>query len=419
MMLDLILSKSAEDNFISVAYNYEDMARLHSCKYKVRRLSLQPGVDGATSETLATSMSQVRAYVQCRESQYIPPLSRFKYLRVLAFEFPSHTVDLTAIGHLFLLRYLKVSGTYAIVAFPAKLQGLVHLQTLVVHSERTKSFPSDISCLANLFHLELPSGIGLPEGIKKMKSVRTLRCCDLSKSLLEDIKGLGELTNLKELYLNTYQDKCLTLEQEDALVSSIGMLRDLKCLFLGWERGCSDPDSQLDSLHDPPPRLEELCLLGWELRRVPKWIGEQWCLRILELHMLHLSSDEVRVLGELPSLVYVRLYVSGVSPAKVVVGMRLFPVLEDFWFACNKDVNVYLSFEAGAMPKVQTLTLLFRWTEWRGGTPVGMECLPCLQDIKVWHLSDNNQKDVRAQVESAFKDAASLHPRHPSVSFYC
>uniref|UniRef100_N1QP66 Disease resistance R13L4/SHOC-2-like LRR domain-containing protein n=1 Tax=Aegilops tauschii TaxID=37682 RepID=N1QP66_AEGTA len=145
------------------------------------------------------------------------------------------------------------------------------------------------------------SGIGLPEGIKKMKSIRTLRCWDMQKSLLEDIKGLGELTNLTELDLSTYQDVCLTLEQEDALVSSIGTLRDLKRLFLDWECRCSDPDSQMDSLHDPPPRLEELYLPNWQLIRVPKWIGELCCLQMLGLQVLHLSSDEVRVLGELPS----------------------------------------------------------------------------------------------------------------------
>nr|UBY07531.1 NBS-LRR disease resistance protein [Dasypyrum villosum] len=424
MMLDLILSKSREDNFISVAYNYEDMARLHNCKYKVRRLSLQSRVVGAKSEVLATSVSQVRSYARFEESQYTPPLSQFKYTRVLAFEFPSNwntTVDLTAIGHLFLLGYLKVSAFYASIALPAKIQGLVHLRTLVVNCYRMQSLPSDISCLANLSHLVLPSGVGLPERTKKMKSLRTLRCWNMSKSSLEDIKGLGELANLKELCLSNYGSKCLTLEQEDALVSSIGMLRDLKHLFLGWERGCSDPDRQLDSLHDPPPRLEVLNLSNWEFRRVPKWIGELCCLRILDLHVLHLASDEVRVLGELPALVSVKLCVSDVSQDKVVVGMGLFPVLEDFWFKSDKDVDVYLSFEAGAMPKVQKLTLQFIWTEWRGATPVGMECLPCLQEIKVWLIptsikSDKNRKDVRADIESAFKSAVSLHPRHPFVT---
>ncbi|KAI4978796.1 hypothetical protein ZWY2020_015549, partial [Hordeum vulgare] len=220
MMLDLIISKSTEDNFISVAYNYEDVARLHSSEYMVRRLSLQSGVAGATSETPATSMSQVRSYARFEESQYTPPLSQFKYLRVLAFDFPSclrTTVDLTAISHLFLLRYLKVSSYLSVVALPTEIQGLVHLQTLMVYCKVTQSFPLDISCLVNLFHLELPEDVGLPEGIKKMKSLCTLRCSDMSKSSLEDIKGLCELTNLKELDLTLHVCKCLTLKQEDAL----------------------------------------------------------------------------------------------------------------------------------------------------------------------------------------------------------
>ncbi|XBH60074.1 hypothetical protein VPH35_114718 [Triticum aestivum] len=377
MMLDLILSKSTEDNFISVAYNYEDMARLPSCKYKVRRLSFQSGVGGAKSEALANGMSQVRSYARFGKSQYTPALSQFKYLWVLALEFPYNwemTIDLTVIGCLFLLRYLHVLASSAAVALPEEIQGLVHLQTLVLYCKSTQSFPSDISCLANLFHLVLPRG-GLPEGIKKMRSLRTLRCRYMFESSLEDIKGLGELTNLKELYLSTAGWECLTLEQEDSLVSSIGMLRDLKRLSLKLERRNSD-------------------------------VG-----------VLHLSSDQVHVLGELPSLVHVRIKVSDVSQDKVVVGTGLFPVLEHFWFEYVKDANAYLSFEAGAMPKVQTLTLQFRWREWRGATPVGMECLTCLQKIEVWTYRAGFFADVRAEVESAFKGVVSLHPRHLSVTW--
>ncbi|VAI53108.1 unnamed protein product [Triticum turgidum subsp. durum] len=425
MMLDLILSKSTEDNFLSVAYNHEDIARLHSCEYKVRRLSLQSDVGGAKSEALATSMSQVRSYAWFAESQYTPPLSQFKYLRVLAFEFPYNwkmTVNLTAIGHLFLLRYLKVSAISAGVVLPAEIQGLVYLGTLELYCKPPQSFPSDISYLANLFHLVLPDCIGLPKGIKKMKSIHTLRCSALAKSLLDDIKGLGELTNLKELNLSTYYGRCLTLEQEDALISSIGMLRDLKHLFLGCSCVRSDSDIRLESLADPPPHLEVLNVSCWKFSRVPKWIRELCCLRILSLHVLHLSSDDFRVLGELPSLVDASIKVSDVSQDKVVmVGTGLFPVLEDFSLTADKNAIVYLDFEAGAMPKVQRLTLQSNWREWRGATPVGMECLPCLQDIRVCHqhchLVSRETLKRCDEIESAFERAASLHPRHPSVTF--
>jgi hypothetical protein len=112
------------------------------------------------------------------------------------------------------------------------------------------------------------------------------------------------------------------------------------------------------------------------------------------------------VLGELPSLVEALFHVLDVSQDKVLVGSGLFLVLEQVWFVSDGDVNAYLSFEAGAMPKLQTFKLTFPWKEWGGATPVGMECLPCLQDIEVWSSdtpaeSSKNRQDVRADVESA------------------
>jgi hypothetical protein len=427
-MLDLILSKSTEDNFISVAYDYEDMSRLHKCEYKVRRLSLQSSVGGATSEMLATIMSQVRSYAQFEGSKYTPPLSQFKYVRVLLFQFPSGwdmtdtTVDLTAIGHLFVLRYLKVSAPLAKLLLPAEIQGLAHLETLDLDCKSMPSFPSDITRLANLFDLRLPPGTALPKGIENMKSVRTLQCSSISKSSLKDIKGLSELTNLKELKLGRLFDKGLTVEQVDALVSSIGMLQDLKCLSLScWIEG-NGYCYQLDSLPNPPLRLVIVKLERWTCRRVPKWFGQLSCLRVLHLRVLHLSSDEVRVLGELPSLLRALFHVLDVSQDKVLVGSGSFPVLEQVQFWSDGDVSAYLSFEAGAMPKLQLLILEFGWEEWRGATPVGMECLPCLQHIDVGQSTrtgiSKNQLDVRADVESAFKSTASVHPGHPSVRVY-
>jgi hypothetical protein len=129
------------------------------------------------------------------------------------------------------------------------------------------------------------------------------------------------------------------------------------------------------------------------------------------------------VLGELPSLVEAVFDVLDVSQDKLLIGTGSFPVLEQVWFRSDGDVCAYLSFEAGAMPKLQKLTLGFYWSEWRGATPVGMECLPCLQHIGVWlhdtgAESSKNRQDVRVDIRSAFKSAVSLHPGHPSVTVY-
>jgi hypothetical protein len=204
------------------------------------------------------------------------------------------------------------------------------------------------------------------------------------------------------------------------------MLQDLRYLSLNCRIECDGYSGQLDSLPDPPLRLEVLELETWTCRRVPKWFGELSCLRVLHLRVLHLSSDEVRLLGELPSLVEALFCVLDVSQDKVLVSSGLFPVLDQIFFEYDlDDFTAYLSFEAGAMPKLQMLKLAFPLKEWRGATPVGMECLPCLQDIKVWLRGTilsaetvKNQRDVSADVVSAFKSAASVHPRHPSVKVW-
>ncbi|CAM0947993.1 unnamed protein product [Alopecurus aequalis] len=430
MLLDLILRKSTDDNFISVTYNYEDMEKLHSSEHKVRRLSLKSSLGGATSETLATSMSQVRSYAQFGESKYTPPISQFKYLRVLLFNFPDKwvmTVDLTAIGHLFLLRYLRVLAESAEVAHPAKIQGLVHIETLELVCNSGKSFPSDIIRLANLFHLRLPNDVVLPVGIQNMKSLRTLHCSGISGSSLEDIKSLSELENLKKLVLSTFDGQRWTVDCVYAMVSSIGMLRDLKHFDLYSWTESDVSDSLLDSLPDPPPCLEVLNLQSWTFSRFPKSIGELRCLRILSLRVLRLSSDDICVLGEFSSLFSVYLHVSEVVQDKAVVRTGLFPVLEVLQLWSYKNVSACLCFEAGTMPKLQKLDLGFGLKEWSGATPVGMECLPCLQNINVYfhgagktcedvsaELGENWMKDITVAVESAFESA--LHPKHPSVS---
>jgi len=244
----------------------------------------------------------------------------------------------------------------------------------------------------------------------------------LAESSLEDIKGLSHLTDLKELDLRLSLGwyKCLTLEFADALVSSIGMLRDLKHLILHFRIESNGLNNLLDKLHDPPPFLEVLELP--RLSRLPRWIGELCCLRILSLDLLQLTSFDVRVLGELPSLAKADFRGFYVSQEKVVISTGLFPVLEDVTFWSNEqNVTAYLSLEAGSMPKLQRLTLGFNSRNWTGISQVGMQCLPCLQEIEVSHFSDLPSSrcldNLRANVESAFKSAASVHPRHPSVSF--
>jgi hypothetical protein len=70
IMLDLILSKCKEDNFISIAYKLEEMTGLRD--YKVHRLLLDMRVGGAGDVTIsgrtASNLSRIRSLHVCGSS---------------------------------------------------------------------------------------------------------------------------------------------------------------------------------------------------------------------------------------------------------------------------------------------------------------------------------------------------------------
>ncbi|VAH23846.1 unnamed protein product [Triticum turgidum subsp. durum] len=366
MMLDLILSKCDEDNFISVAYNYNDMARLHGNKYKVRRLSVSSVAGrGATyAPTIDICLSQVRSFTLFWTR--LPSLLLFKYLRVLRIEEHSQgqetTLDLTAIGQLFLLRYLYVTVRCS-VQLPAELQGLVYLETLDIPSARLKSIPSDIAQLSRLSYLDIRMEKFMSECIGNMKSLRSLviKSVELSMKEVNSVKvimGLGELTNLRTLRIGVNGWK---KAEHDAFAGSLAKLHNLKSL--NFSTGYTEEDNQLGSLSNPFPHLEEFIGgYSWEFRRVPVWMGGLNCLRILELRVMEASTQEVNLLGQLPSLVVLWLWTSHIPKERTILGTGLFPVLKRLQFWAEEDVGAYLGFEAGAMPNLGTR----RYTSWPG-----------------------------------------------------
>ncbi|XP_037473809.1 disease resistance protein RGA5-like isoform X2 [Triticum dicoccoides] len=414
MMLDLILSRCDEDNFISVAYNYNDMARLGGNKYKVRRLSLScvAGRGATYAPNIDICLSQVRSFALF----WTPPpsLLLFKYLRVLRIEEYNHdweaTLDLTAIGQLFLLRYLYVTVS-CYVQLPVELQGLVYLETLEIPFAQLKSIPSDISQLSCLSYLNIRMESFMSECIGPIKSLRSLviNGDELSKKEVHSVKvimGLGELIDLRKLEIgvNGWEKP-----ERDALADSLAKLHNLKCL--NFSTGSTKEDNQLGSLSNPFPHLEEFVGPGtWEFRRVPVWMGGLNCLRILELCVTEPSIQDVNLLGKLPSLILLRLLMSHIPKGSAILGAGLFPVLKRLQFWADEDVGAYLGFEAGAMPNLRSLDITT--SSEHGAIPVGLEHLLRLEKI---YLSRARTGDA---IVSAFRDALSAHPNRPSVCYW-
>jgi hypothetical protein len=236
---------------------------------------------------------------------------------------------------------------------------------------------------------------------------------------LQDTKGLGELTNLRELRVSRpfgYSwDMVVEADVVDALVSSIRKLRKLRSLSFDVESPEHDGiEDHLYSLSNPPPHIEKLEMQRWTFKRVPKWICDLQFLHTLSLLVEHLSTDDVHILGKLPGLIHLCLNVLRVpeDSAAAVVCTGLFPVLQHLRLRSdNDDSTVCMEFEAGAMPKLRKLVLQVR-DKWGGVMPVGMEHLLALKQIHIDNMfSVHDDNDV----ESAFRDAAQVHPARPSV----
>ncbi|XP_037473810.1 disease resistance protein RGA5-like [Triticum dicoccoides] len=410
MMLDLILSRCDEDNFICVAHNYEDMARIHGSKYKVRRLCLRSMAGGGATygPTIVISLSQVRSFTLI--GNCMPPLSLFKYLRVFTIEYmgKEKALDLGAISQLFQLRHLYVSRTFCVVHLPAELKGLVYLEILHIVAP-LKSIPSDIVHLSRLSYLDVMMLEMLPGWIGSMKSLHSLVILKENFSwqrevnVMKGIMGLGELTNLRKLKI---QLGCLEKPELDAFACSIGKLCNLK--YLDICGALNEDSSELGSLSNPFQHIEQFHGSIWNFRRVPIWMGGVHCLRIVDLCVDEMSTEEFRLLGELPSLVKLCLFSSHIPKEKAILGTGLFPALENFEFWSWDDIMAYLVFEAGAMPNLRTLFLSI--PEWGGSIAVGMEHLLCLEEIQ---LAWSRCSDA---IVSALRKALSVHPNLPSLA---
>ncbi|WVZ85501.1 hypothetical protein U9M48_032423 [Paspalum notatum var. saurae] len=423
MMLDMILNRCVEDNFIHVVYNLQEVEGQH--EFKVRRLLLDSRAVG--SDDAKISATNAPRLLQLRSLQMFGgPLSLLllsKHLRVLILHLGkpgtdgNERVDLTAIGQLFQLRYLKIVRLHPaplVVELPAEIKGLEYLSALEIDYTSESNLPLDIVRLPCLSHLIVPSGIGLPHGhgIGRMKSLCTLKNFEIVD--IRSATGLGELTNLKDLELDSR--RALSGIEIDALVTSLGKLHKLVYLRTSALQGgcfCDDENNQLSSLSHPPLHIERLNLVGWRLRRVPKWInGNLQNLCLLSLAVTEMSTDEVRVLGELPSLIKLILLVKRLPPcgAAIVFTAAGFPELECMEFACGGDVMSRMCFEPGVMPKLQRIVLFYLDDQWSGTAPAGIEHLLNLRlrDIQLLPICDDRTV-AEDHIKTAFTETIKAH----------
>ncbi|EMS68079.1 Disease resistance protein RPP13 [Triticum urartu] len=452
LMLDFIILKSTEENFITVIKESPIIRDPHTrkCSMEVRRLSLQVRNSECNHVVGSIALAQVRSFNFWGPGQCMPSLSRFQLVRVLhldVYDTKEEQYDLSSICNLFLLRYLRIGGLKC-EKLLKQLQKLKHLKILEIVGGENGAW-LDVRYLPSmLWHLIIPSDLSLFGGIGRMEALRTLhelRITDFGlldefnlrtkvdlKTNLEILKELGNLKNLRELKLHL---SGLTNAFEDCLLPSLCRLSSLQSLTTSGDHLNGD----CLAYWTPPPRhLYRLHVLNCPFSMVPDWIVRLENLKSLEMQLVSLPRIGVEVLSSLTSLVHLTLRVRDHAPEEDVVVIRgsTFPNLKNLVFTYEVPCLV---FEAGAMPRLEDLTIecCAEAVQHADGVLDGIEHLGSLKACKVniykraglfrqscFHMMvcsscGMEEKDPHMQgqsLQAAIREAINKHPGNPNIS---
>jgi len=429
MVLDLIVSLSAEECFINIVLEGDGM------ESKVRRLSLHNN----STAWPTMKMPKLRSLTIFQPAGVVidptPSLSHYLLLRVLDLRGckVNDLASLRFVGSLSHLRYLalpnsRVAPDWLLAdiglgahRLPVEIGNLWFLQILDLSKTGVEEMPSSvITGLRQLISLRgdrYHEGTRLPNGLKKLASLEVLeRVVVTSKCIVEE---LGHLTQMRVLDIRV----TLSTEADDdewracceALVESLGKMTKVECLNIGFPFHYSY-DVNLDgSMTVPLGNLRRLCVD--EVEVLPTWIRPTWLptLSYLDIWVQHERRDDIQVLGILPCLRYLRLAVDEGAVERCAVRPDAFPCA----VSCEFDIRgatpvLPRTFPPGAMPMLQDFKFRVGWQHFGSVAAeeqlgLGLGHLPSLRSVTVIGLDYFGNGEAKKKLEQE----AAVHPNHP------
>uniref|UniRef100_A0A453Q6X2 AAA+ ATPase domain-containing protein n=4 Tax=Aegilops tauschii subsp. strangulata TaxID=200361 RepID=A0A453Q6X2_AEGTS len=383
-ILDFIISKSIEENFITLLG--VPILKIGNQSIVVRRLWLQ-GVEEGNSTALTTGLvlSRVRSLTMVRGILEIPSLEEFRHVRVLDLMDCSKLEDrhVETIVRLFHLRYLNLRGT-RISKLPEQIGRLGCLEILDLRHTCLEELPASVINLRKLSNLLVDCNVKFPDGIAKMQALEMLEEVSVSIQPCDFLWSLGQLKNLRNLELDLESDtkdtdkSVVAEERNKAIVSSLCKLgiQDIRSLTI-----CEG-----SSLLQEPlclPTLEKLITRNSAIPHVPTWVSCLRNLQHLRIQVLVVKQDDLCILGALPSLLILHLIDVTKSNEKLRISGEVgFQFLRIFIYDAFLQPTD-LMFGAGSMPKLEKLVLQCLRTVEADCLDFGIENLPCLNTVKV------------------------------------
>lgn len=355
LVLDLIISLSDEENFVTVLDGHERS----SLPSKIRRLSLQCS-DSEHSKILATteSKSHVRSLNVFGALEQIPPLADFHALRVLDLSRCGwlENMHINCIGSLFQLRYLHLASK-KITELPEDIGNLQYLLTLDLSFCRgITRMPSTMVRLKKLVRLivDYPVTFTAHEfgSMQDLEELNAIRRCDNPIRLAEEFR---RLTKLRSLNIGTTSLANMSGDSErfaEVLSSSLSELGRCNLRYLEM-----DDNYLFENSSSTFPHLKLLKING-SLPGVPREMASLTNLVKLFIMFHNFEDEDLHVLMSLPSLtdLELSLFDEGMGTNKTItVGSEGFKLLEVFVCELEPDCRTMLVLAPSAMPALQRL----------------------------------------------------------------
>ncbi|KAF6993087.1 hypothetical protein CFC21_010027 [Triticum aestivum] len=432
MMLELIISKSIEENFITVVNGSQTVWGNSQCS--IRRLSIQDIDQELAFELVKKDLSHVRSLIITAPGcvKHLPSLTKFETLRVLDFEGCEDLVedDMNGMENLFQLKYLSFRRTDT-QELPSGIVMLHDLETLDLRGTSVKDLPARIVQLTKLQHLlgdryekKIPIRYEkkIPIGIGNMTNLREISGFDITMSSVGAVEELGSLINLKVLHLGFTVKGAESQEYKshaEMFHSSLCKLGSYKLQSVHIDGGNSAPFELLDSWSPLPSCLQRFEMgTMYCLSKLPKWITPALTsLACLDINLSVITEEVLGILGELSALLCLKLSTDTVHKDRLVLQGRGFPCLKEFVYEPFGEGAGILLFEEGALPKLEKLRLwLFVSMAKAYGFYLGIDHLPYLKDVLViLQKRDATSPEVEAAA-AAIRKEANLHPNHPMLN---
>uniref|UniRef100_A0A0E0BM98 Disease resistance protein RPM1 n=1 Tax=Oryza glumipatula TaxID=40148 RepID=A0A0E0BM98_9ORYZ len=398
MVLEYIVSKASEENFVTVVGGHWLMPPPSS---KVRRLAIQSGDSKCGSATDSMNLSHVRSLTMFGSLSQLPSNSfKFGIVQVLDLQgckgFKQHHAK--EICKMLLIKYLSLRRT-DVKKLPKNIGKLQYLETLDIRETNVTKLPKSVCLLERVVNIlggnkRTRKALKLPEDVKKtMKALRILSGIEIvgESTSAADFHHLTDLRKLAIFKINVTRGDKLS---ED-LRSSIEYLGGYSLHSLVIDDDSSEFLESLGALSCPPKFLISLELSG-TLVDLPRWITQLQDLTKLTLSVTALRTDNLRHICQLKKLFSLTFSLTEAkshplstailednktySDGEILVPAGGFEKLKILRFSA--PLLPILSFQEKAMPSLERLELRFSILE-------GLFGIQNLESLKEVHLRVN------------------------------